>query len=1006
MALNLASIDPHVPFLDALAAGWLCRVGGEDGARDPWRTSHGLILLPTRRAARATAEAFLRAAGGKPLLLPRIVALGAIDEAPLALAGALTLPPAVDPALRLALLSRMIMAQDGAGGAPTGIDRAWPLAAELAQLMDQAERAEVDLGTALAALPVGEFAGHWQTTLTFLQIVTHHWPALLAESGWMNPAARQVALLRAQARAWEDEAPPHPVWVAGTTAGIPAVARLLGVVARLPQGQVVLPGLDRAMDAASWEALGDTHPQAGLRALLAGLGAVRDDVRPWPDAPPPRSGAEHAAARAETLAQALLPAAALHGWTSAPAAALDGLSVLRPADQQEEAVAIALALRDAIALPGHRAALVTPDRELASRVAAELLRFGVVADDSAGERLSQTPPAAWLRLLAGAVDADFAPVPLLALLKHPLTAAGLSPAACRDAARGLERACLRGPRPAPGLDGLRTTLAASLDKRSDVTALERAAATDLVERLAACLAPLLDALALPLAAPDAVLAALATAAEALAATDEPDQSGPARLWNGEEGEALAGLLAGMLPALSLVPPQAPRTLPGLLDALLDGPMVRTRRALRGRGGAEHPRIFIWGLLEARLQAVDSVILGGLTEAMWPPATDPGPWLSRPMRKEIGLNSPEEVIGQSAHDFVMTACGAPRAILSVPRKRDGAPVVPARWIVRLEAFLAGQRRALAEHPAVAWAQALDLPDGDPTPVAPPKPKPPVALRPRRLSVTEIETWLRDPYAIYARHILGLRPLHELDEGTDAADYGSIVHEGLNKFLAIAGSSWPANAPALLADGMDAALAEAGLRPALARWWRPRLRRIAGWVTETEALRRSEHPLAALAAEVDGDWTLEGPQGPFLLVGRADRIERRADGTLVILDYKTGTPPTQKAVDSGLAPQLPLEAAMAEAGGFGAALAGQTAELTYWHLSGGFHPGDVRQVAKADAAAVQALVGQARDSLRHLVTLYDDPGRAYLSQPHPGAAPRFSDYAQLARVAEWAAVEDGE
>jgi ATP-dependent helicase/nuclease subunit B len=976
--VNLATIDPAVAFLDALAAGWLAQAGD-----DPWQASLGLILLPTRRAARALSEAFLRQTGGRPLLLPRITAFGALDEAPLTLSGALDLPPAVDPAERLAVLSRLILALDGRAGLPTGIDRAWPLAAELARLMDEAERAEIDLEAALRDLPVGEHAAHWQTTLTFLQIVTRTWPDFLAHGGLLNPAARQVRLLHAQARAWEDAPPAHPVWVAGTTAGIPAVARLLRVVARLPQGRVVLPGVDLDMAEAAWDAIEAAHPQAGLRNLLVGLDATRGDVARW-DGPGWEQGGS---GRAALLGRALLPAAALGEWRIRAPVALDGLAVLRPADQQEEAVAIALALREALETPGRRAALVTPDRDLAARVAAELLRFGVVADDSAGEPLAQTPPATFLRLIAQAVAERFAPIPLLALLKHPLAAGGLAPAAFRSAARALELARLRGPRPAAGLDGMRS----GLDS-------ERAAA--LLDTLEACLAPLLVLAAQTAAAPADLLAGLVLAAEALAATDA--EPGPARLWSGDEGEALAMLLAGLQAALPVVPDQRPETLAGLLEAALDGPRVRSRRALRGRDGAEHPRVFIWGLLEARLQAVDVVVLGGLTEAMWPPATDPGPWLSRPMRAAIALPSPEELVGQAAHDFVMTACAAPLAILSVPRRRDGAPCVPARWITRLEALLAGQDRRLTEHPAVAWARALDLPDA-PRAVAPPRPCPPVALRPRKLSVTEIETWLRDPYAIYARHILSLRALAPIDEATDAADYGSIVHAALHGFLQGVGAAWPADARALLADAMDGALARAGLRPALFAWWRPRLGRIAAWVAETEADRRARQRPVALRAEVRGEYVLTAPAGPFLLTGRADRIERRADGTLAILDYKTGQPPGQADIDRGLAPQLPLEAVMAAAAGFGPELAGEAAELTYWHLSGGFSPGDVMQVSKGDAAAIAALVATARDKLAELVAAYDDPARTYLSQPHPGFAPRFSDYAQLARVGEWGATE---
>ncbi len=973
MALNLAAIPPQAAFLDMLAQRWLAQHA--DAAR-------GLILLPTRRAARALAEAFLRAGDGRPMLLPRIIALGALDEMPLTLAGALDLPPAIEAAPRLAALSRLILALPADQGGAVGLDGAWRLAQDLAALMDEAERAEVPLREALRDATGGQYAEHWQITLQFLRIVTDLWPAVLEEQGLMNPARQQAALLGAQARAWQEAAPDHPVWAAGMTGATPAVVRLLGVIAGLPQGLVLLPGLDAAMPEAVWNAIGPTHPQAGLKRLLAGMGAAWEEVEVWPAEPSARPG---------LLAQALLPAEALGAWRALAAPDISGMSRLSPADQQEEAAAIALVLRDALEVPGARAALITPDRALAGRVAVELRRWGVVADDSAGEPLAETPPAVFLRLLATALAEELAPVALLGLLKHPLAAAGLTTADCRAAARALERACLRGPKPPGGLTGLRRIT-------SDKPELAR-----FVDRLEVCLEPALRTGASRLAAPADLLAGLVAAGEALAATDA--RAGPARLWAQEEGEALASILAAALPALADLPDQAPKVLPGLLDALLTGEVVRSRRALRASAGegAEHPRVFIWGLLEARLQSVEVAVLGGLAEGVWPQTTDPGPWMSRPMRREAGLPDPEEAIGQSAHDFTAAACAAGTVVLSCPRRRDGAPAVPARWLVRLEALLKGAGCRLPEHPAAAWAAALDRPAGAPRPVAAPQPRPALHLRPRKLSVTEIETWIADPYAIHARHILRLRALDPLEQATDAADYGSVVHEGLHQFFAAHGTKWPEDAHLGLRTAMDAALLRKGLRPALREWWRPRLHRIADWVAETQAGRA---PPAALATELSGTWVLADVPRGFTLTGRADRIERRADGRIAILDYKTGAPPPAGAVADLSAPQLPLEAAMAQAGAFGAAFQAAAAELTYWQLSGGFEAGVVKPTFKGDPAATEAAAAEAEAKLRARIAAFDDPATAYLARPYPAFAPRFGDYAQLARIAEWDLAGEGE
>ncbi|MGA9865428.1 MAG: PD-(D/E)XK nuclease family protein, partial [Acetobacteraceae bacterium] len=400
-----------------------------------------------------------------------------------------------------------------------------------------------------------------------------------------------------------------------------------------------------------------------------------------------------------------------------------------------------------------------------------------------------------------------------------------------------------------------------------------------------------------------------------------------------------------------------------------------------------------------------LVLGGLTEGVWPPLADPGPWLSRPMRARMKLPSLEALVGQAAHDFTAAVCAAPAVVLSCPRRLDGAPAVPARWLTRIDMFLAGRGEALPRHPASGWARQLDQPVAL-RPAPPPSPRPPVSRRPRRLSVTAIETWLRDPYAIHARHILHLERLAEIEQDTDAADYGSMVHAGLHRFLEEAACGWPANARERLRAHLLRAMVDAGLRTALANWWAPRLERIADWIAETETARRAGLAPSALSTEVSGRWELRRQGGLFTLIGRADRIERRPDGRLAILDYKTGAVPGQRLVDAGLAPQLPLEAAMARAGAFGPTVEGETAELAYWHITGGFMPGKVLALFKGDPAAIAEASREAGAALGALIDAFDDPARCYLSQPHPGRAPRFSDYAQLARVAEWAAADEGE
>ncbi|WP_367160577.1 double-strand break repair protein AddB [Kozakia baliensis] len=986
--MSIVTIPNDQPFLDAIAQRWL---EGPGLTHD----ESGLIVVPGRRAARSLMEAFLRQLDGEAALLPRIVPVGDVDEDELAVSGAeaLKLPPAVEPARRMATLAAMVLRADGAFSTAPTIDQAWPLARALAELMDDAERVGVDLHEKLPHAAEPRFAAHWHQTLQFLEIVTQAWPLWLEEQELMNPVARQVALLRAQALAWKESPPQTPLWAVGFSDGMASVCAVLRAVMDAPQGCVVLPGVDLSLPEEVWEHLPDSHPQAGLRRLLVDLGVKRAELEIWEDGLSRNVLKE----RASFISRAMLPAEGLSDWGQDHAPfKLDGLTRLDAADQQQEAATIAMILRDGIRIPGREVALVTPDRALARRVATELLRYGIVADDSAGEALALTPAAVFLRLLAEAAANDLTPVSLLALLKHPLTALGTTPGNCRASARRLERVVLRGPAPPPGMAGLRDALGAQGGE--DRAEAESADRPDRPEPLDGFLNRLEEGLA-PVRAkrkgtlPD-LLTALVQSAEALATTDE--QPGAERLWLGAEGHALARHMAGLIAFTDILPPQDITQLPAFLLSSMSGQMVFGQRVLQGRDGeALHPRVSILGVLEARLQFADLVVLGGLNEGIWPPATDPGPWLSRPMRTRAGLPSPERLIGVAAHDFTTAMLSAPEVVLSSAARREGAPSVPARWLVRLNALLGGRGQVLPPHPALLWQTRVDQPNGPARPVAAPEPRPPVKRRPRRLSVTEIETWLRDPYAIYARHILKLRALPPLEEAADRSDIGVIVHAGLDHWL----QSGRLDA-ASLNSSLHRALSERKLRPALEAWWRPRLSRIAEWVAEREAER--ERP-QSMKVEVKGDLTLNVPAGPFRLRARADRIELNAEGKATIIDYKTGTLPSQMDVQQGWSSQLVLEAAMLAQGAFADLPPAETVSLLYWRLTGDQEKGQELEVPKK-AEDLPDLVERSLTHLRRRIEQFDQEQTPYRSHPHPDKAPRYTDYAQLARVPEWSVARE--
>jgi len=999
------SIPVGAPFLDALAAGlW------EASGRDPLALSRATVLLPTQRAARSAAEAFLRLGDGRPMLLPSLQALADVDDQDLDLAhgddagvaAALDLPPAIPPLRRQLMLARLVLAyadrlEDDGVAAPRSPEQAARLAAALTRLIDQVQAEGLGFER-LADIVPAEYAEHWGLTLRFLTIVTEIWPQWLAEQGAVDPVTRRDALMRARAAAWEAAPPADPVVIAGSTGSVPATAELMRAVLGLPRGALVLPGLDLESDADAWAAVGadPAHPQHGMYRLLAGLGVDRAEVSAWPGA----AGFPVAApGRAAMLREAMRPAATTEAWralaTSAgpnPAeaaldgSAFDGIRRIDAPGAREEAGAIALLMREVLEVPGRTAALVTPDRGLARRVASELERWELTVDDSAGRPLAESGPAAFLRLVADLAAWQAAPVPLLAALKHPLAAGGRKRESFLRLARRLERRVLRGPRPAPGIDGLRQAVRGLDDKLAD----ERAGLLVWLDDLEGRLGPLLVLLAEPAVPPAEVAAAHARAAEALAATDA--ESGADRLWRGDAGEALARLFDELRDALVVLDDIPGRAWPGLFEALLEG------RAVRPRWGA-HPRLHILGALEARLQRFDRVVLGGLNEGTWPAEPAPDPWMSRPMRRDFGLPALERRIGLAAHDITM-ALGAPEVVLTRSTRVEGTPTVPSRWLLRLGTVaraLGADDRFRPDPVPAAWHATLDRPveiqSG-----TPPLPRPPVDKRPRRLSVTRIETWLRDPYSIYASQILRLRRLDDLDTDPSAVERGDAIHRALDAFV----RTYPRGLPTdplerLLAFGR-ATFAEHLDRPGVQAFWWPRFERVAAWFVAVERERRQS--LSTTATEQRGELEVDGPAGAFVVTGIADRIDRLADGSYAIIDYKTGGNPTKGDLKTGAAPQLPLEALMLARGGFPDLVPAAVSSLAYWRVGGGDPPGRIDAVDDG----VAELVAEAEAGLRALVATFDDPATPYHAVPDAARRPRFNDYEHLARIGEWAAGEE--
>jgi ATP-dependent helicase/nuclease subunit B len=976
---TIFSIPVQRAFSDALAAGLIARFS--DGALG---LAEGLILLPSNRARSAVQAAFVRA-GGQGLLMPRLAVIGDadLDESvalaldPIDESGAL--PPAIEPLRRRLLLAELIERHTPADEAPIRGAAAFQLADGLARVIDQLHYEEVAV-PALVDLDLGAFAGHWQASLGRLRLLVDHWPAALAATGRIDRAARRNRLLDRVTEGWRAVPPARFVVAAGITTAAPAIARLLRAVADMARGMVVLPGLDRSMDDAEWVALGpvrrdadtpgrplETHPQYHLKLLLDRMGAARGEVAEW-DAASPFDGPD---ARAPFVSLLFAPAEFTARW-QAPgdlSAATAGISGAVFADDGQEAQGIALLMREALETPGRTAALVTPDRALAERVAAALARWGISVDDSAGQPLARTPPGTLLLLLAE-LAAGFDPVALVALLGHPLVRKGEGRFAWLDRLRALDL-LLREPGLEPGWDGVRARIAewgASEHKR------ERAVAEDLApwwDELAAALGTALAPFAAP-APPVALLGALQAAIEWL--TGEAAWAGPA-------GRALSGLFDQWVLAEGAGPGLVdPADFPAMLAQLLGGESVRPPY-----GG--HPRLFIWGQLEARLQRAGLMILGGLDEGRWPAATQPDPWLAPGIRKQLGLPAPERQQGMAAHDFA-GALGAGEIVVTRALRSGGDPAVASRFWLRLTA-LAGElpEPAPGGVPVTRLAAMLDVPPGDPSPERRPAPQPPADERPRRISVTGVDRLARDPFAYYANQMLGLSALAPLSAAPDPRWRGTRVHQLFEQWVR-AGATPAAFETELRALADDPAL------DAIARaFWLPRIEPALRWAAAQliEAEGRE-----ALGVEIRGERTADG----LTLHGKADRVDRLADGSLAIVDYKTGGAPSAKAASDKLDNQLGLLGLLAREGGLAGIAAADVGALEYWSLRPDRRADGAGKISnsygpRSELRSAEAAIDHAADALSELAAKYLFADAPFV----PGEAAGYGDYDQLMRRDEW-------
>ena len=969
------SIAAHRGFADALVAGLVPRYG------DPELGLARLtLLLPSSRAMRTVQEAFVRhfgAEGRSGMLMPRMAAVGDLDldetlGSLLDPLGASDIPPAADPTyrwLRLAEILREAMDEPPKGSALLR------LAGEMARAMDRLLVEEIGpeelvQPRVLDILP--ELSEHWLRNLKLFITVQDEWLAQLQVRGEVDASQRRNLLFRRAAQRWKAAPPATPIVAAGVTSAAPALARLLRVVADLPHGAVVLPDLDLAMDDAVWAELGTagapdeagdppfgrddavTHPQYHLKLLLNRMGVARAEVRPWHR----RGIAAADPDRSHAISSLFLPPEASKGWVdlAADKRRLSDVRLVEAAHPDEEAQALALLVREALEEPEKRVALVTPDRNLALRVVRHLRRWNIQADDSAGVPLSRTPAGRLLLLLAETAG-DAAPVPLMALLEHPLVRFGERRGDWLDAVRAFELA-LRGPRKEPGLEPL-----AAVAEEAQVAGWWRATAE--------LLAPVMMREETPLAD---LLDRLAEAAEALCGE---------QLWAREDGRALARFVEDLRQQARAVGTRLDLT--DLHAALRD---AMEQVAVRQSYGS-HPRVAIYGLLEARMARADLALCGGLNEGTWPVRSATDPLLAPPVLRALGVPGADFRIGLAAHDLA-AMLGAPEVVLSRSRRDESGPAIPSRFLLRVRALLGEDllERHTDERP-VAWARALDATAEKPPLYPRPEPMPSAGQRKVRVSVTALDRLRSDPYQFYASAILRLGELDALDADPTPAWQGEVAHRILERWH---------RREADMTRLADQELAAMNAHPLTRALWRPRLLRALEWVESAIAADPSREPVVF---ETWGRMDVRGVE----IFGRIDRLDRLEDGSFAVIDYKTGRPPSGAQVEAGYALQLGTLGLMVEAGGFEGAK-GKASRFEYWSLAKsdksetgfGYVATPILEGNKRSGIPPEEFLPQAREYLDEALEKWILGAEPFTARLNPDA-PGYATYDQLMRLDEW-------
>lgn len=959
---NIFNIRLSSPFWDTLAEIYL-----NEFAEDNLTVASSLFLVPNRRACQALTAAFIRKQGLRPTILPQIVPIAEIDDDEVFFNSYAANHPLLSPTHtigkeeRLFLFTRLIMSKPNDFGIKKiSLAQAANLSLELGNLIDTACNQGLSFDKLHDLVPE-KYATHWQETLKLLKIITEFWPKILEERKAVDICEFNKELLLHQSKLWREKNTKKNIIAAGITASFPAIIDTLNTIRNLPNGKIYFAGIDRFADNDYWNAIDESHPQYELKELLSVLHIEREDITDVYVKTNPE--------REKFISEIMRPAPVSDKWRDIDNSiniteATKGIQLVNCNSQRDEAAAIAIKIREIINIPEKTTALVTYDRNLARRVAAELERFEIKVDDSAGLPLHLSPVGVFFRLIAESAEDINSEIKIISLLKHPFTLCHSSPAEFRKLAYDYEM---------------------KLRQKDKYTAPSEFNGT--IKEFFALLSQLSKALSNPdIEFYDILHLHIQTAEQLATPADKGVQN---TLWRGDAGKTAANFFTKLLSAAPALGKINGRDYLSLICELMAFESVRSSYGT-------HPRISILGPIEARLHHFDHIILGEVNEGIWPKPAQADMWMSRPMKKDFGFSLPEKNIGILAADL----CGflaAENVVMTRAERVDGTPMKKSRWLLRMETVLKALNsdiEALKSKEIFLIANAVDKP-AQYTPIKAPAPCPPVSSRPRKLSASGVDLLIQDPYSAYAKYILKLYPLDDLDIEMDQRDYGTLVHAIIEEFNNLYPAQLPDNALDVLLDLGEKHFASLHIDRDKEAFWRPKFIKTAQWILEQE--REYRINVKRINNEICGEITYDLPLGEFTFTAKADRIDELKDGTINIIDYKTGRIASKDQVMSGHALQLPLEGLIAQKRGFSQISHSRVNSLVYWQLG--------KKTLMIDTQN-ENIINTCEDYLLKIASIFDHETTPYHVRPTPKFIPKNTDYEHLSRLKEWSVQEDGD